>query len=256
MHRTVCNTLLRTGVTLVALFSATQLYAKPADVPLDWDDLDGNGSTFNSFFSAGQNAYDLGGNPLRDAEQSSDPTNGGTGVGADIIDIASGLDGTSDAPGNCNPPQLDAVTGEDCGLESSAYYYYFDSGNTPNDITDDYLLLRMRMVGDPSSSAGSDGGWSSQHWNFLVSTETDTVDYNGVALPIGYDYKEYWLDIHGADGTLRVIYENENQQDLTGDPETIGLVMDEFVSCATIGDGLSTAVNLSLIHISEPTRRH
>ncbi|MGV6826266.1 MAG: C25 family cysteine peptidase, partial [bacterium] len=121
-----------------------------------------------------------------------------------------------------------------------------DLGGVGQGINDDYLLLRMRMVGDPSANANNDGGWSSQHWNFLVSTETDFVDENGVALPIGYDYKEYWLDVEGGSNTLRVIYENEPQQDLTVDPESGNLIVDEFVSCAKVGINKNASVDFSL----------
>lgn len=116
------------------------------------------------------NYLDADGHVVNDYEDDAftinDDSNGGTNVSPESIDIASG------AP----------VSGQNAGNESSLQYYY-DEGDT-GECTDDYLFLRMRLVGDPSVKGNSGALYDSYHWDFLINTDSDS-------------YSDYVVDIFG-----------------------------------------------------------
>lgn len=117
------------------------------------------------------NYLDADGHIVNDLEDdefgTNDSSNGGTNVSPEEIDIASG------AP----------YSGTNAGDHSSLQYYYDDNGT--GSCTDDYLFLRMRLVGDPSAQQSSGSLYTSYHWDFLINTDGDS-------------YPNYVVDIFGG----------------------------------------------------------
>ncbi|MBM4463362.1 MAG: hypothetical protein FJ012_08510, partial [Chloroflexi bacterium] len=109
--------------------------------------------------------YLYNGNPVYDHESSADPSNGGTAVSPDQIDIASG------------------ATGLGPGTQPSVLLAYYDGG-TPGDATytDDFYGFRVRLNGDPQH--GPSGGYISRHWCVLMDIDGD-------------NYKEFVIDLAG-----------------------------------------------------------
>ena len=113
--------------------------------------------------------YTYLGEEIRDHEQSGDPSNGGTGVNPDWIDVSSA------SPDS--PP----------GPESSVAFGYWNGGTVwdaddPVTMEDDYVFFRMRLGDDPRESSGV--GFDSFHWNVLFDLNHD-------------GYKDYWIDTEG-----------------------------------------------------------
>ena len=160
-------------LTAAFYFNYSTVQADTADTPTAW-------INFDPFFE-----ITLNGVPLRDFETSSDPTRGSGAVTPDRSDIASGYDGTNGAESNCNPA---IPTFDRCGLETSAFWAYYDGGTTWDNVdnsasmNDDYLAFRMRINGDPNTNGI---GLNSTHWNFLIDTDGD-------------GFKEFWVDMDGS----------------------------------------------------------
>ena len=183
---------------MVGLFSATG-YAGFTDTPTAWTNFeDPNGYTI---------PYTYNGQPVRDHEGSSDPTNGGSAVSPSNIDLASG------SPNGDNPGPYDTPS-----------YGYYDGGtpydpDDPTTMEDDYVLFTMRLVGDPRSAKED---FDSYHWNILLDADND-------------GYKEYWVDLDGGytqkDGVneyydrIQILYDNDNSQEIA-DPDAARV--DEF----------------------------
>jgi hypothetical protein len=156
------------------------------DTRTDWVNFENNPGYVTAYTYLGQ--------PIVDYETSSDPTNGGSAVSPDEIDLASGS--PNDNPGPYDTP---------------AYGYY--NGGTeydpddPATMVDDFVLFRMRLSADPSFK----DGFGSRHWNILVDVDND-------------GYKEYWVDVEGdyTNGNgydrLQILYNNDNTQEVA-DPD-------------------------------------
>ena len=114
--------------------------------------------------------YTYLGGQIRDHEQAGDPSNGGTGVNPDWIDISSAS--------SSSPP----------GPESSVSFGYYDGGTVwdPDDpvtMEDDFIFFRMRIGADPRDNSAV--GLNSFHWNVLFDINDD-------------GYKDYWIDVEGS----------------------------------------------------------
>jgi hypothetical protein len=149
--------------------------------------------------------YTTDGQPVRDHETSSDPSNGGAAVSPASIDLASGSPGAD--PGTFETP----------------LYGYYNGGTAydpddPSTLEDDYIMFRMRLVGDPASSSTD---FKSSHWNVLVDVDND-------------GYKEFWVDLNGPfasgsnkDDQLQILYDDGTTQNI---PDPDAARVEEFTA--------------------------
>lgn len=139
----------------------------------------------------------IGGSPFRDYE--SPDVSANTAVGAKD-DIASGYDGTNGSQANCNPDDGPNSKGDfTCGPETSAFQ--FCERQTDPSTADDQLFFRLRVDGNPLQGGGAPLG--NGKWNFLVDIDGD-------------GFKEYWVLLDGNADEIRIIYEDADNQALTG----------------------------------------
>ncbi|HEX9186594.1 MAG TPA: C25 family cysteine peptidase [Vicinamibacteria bacterium] len=117
-------------------------------------------------------AYTYLGSEIRDYEASagSDPSNGGSAVNPNSIDISSASPQSAPGP------------------ESSVAFGYYDGGTVwsagdPATLADDVLFFRIRIGANPRDN--SLVGFDAYHWNVLFDLDAD-------------GYKDYWIDIEGS----------------------------------------------------------
>ena len=177
---------------VLALVVAMHLTAIPVpaattDCATNWDNFD-----FNPGYIA---EYTFQGQPIADHETRADPSNGGTAVEPDSIDLASGSPGLN--PGPLPTP----------------YFGYFNGGTVadpspydpedPTTMEDDYIFFSMRVEADPTAA----DAFISRHWNVLLDIDND-------------GYKEYWVDLdgtvknNGQADEVHIYYDNNNRQDI------------------------------------------
>ena len=181
---------LRTGLRLGFVFAASLVVVPEARANLGtcstpWSNFTGP----NGFIS---NYTYLGGD-IRDYEASGgggDPSNGGTGVNPNSIDISSA------APNS--PP----------GPKSSVAFGYYNGGtpwdsSDPATLEDDYVFFRLRIGANPRDNATV--AFDSYHWNILFDLDAD-------------GYKDYWIDVDGSYGNngnpdrVQILYEPAHTQ--------------------------------------------
>ena len=169
--------------------------ASLAVVPEAWAALGSCATPWSSF--SGPNGfisqYTYLGADIRDYEasgQGGDPSNGGTGVNPNSIDIASA------APGS--PP----------GPESSVAFGYYNGGtpwdaSDPVTLEDDFVFFRMRIGANPRDQ--STVAFDAYHWNILFDLDAD-------------GYKDYWIDVEGPYGNngnpdrVQILYDPQHSQ--------------------------------------------
>ncbi len=171
-----------------------------------------NATSWSNFFSGSDGfvrPYTSDGVPITDHELSSDPSTGGAAATPGSVDLSSG-----------------SPTGAPGPFETPLYGYY--NGGTPYDANDpstyedDFIIFRLRLGGDPSSSS-PDPDFVSAHWNILVDVDAD-------------GFKEYWIDVdgpydNGFDGADRVqiLYDDSNTQEILDD-DAPGVRVNEFTA--------------------------
>jgi hypothetical protein len=117
-------------------------------------------------------AYTYLGSEIRDHEASfgSDPSNGGSAVNPNSVDISSASPQSAPGP------------------ESSVAFGYYDGGTVwnaddPATLADDVLFFRLRIGANPRDN--SQVGFDAYHWNVLFDLDAD-------------GYKDYWIDVEGS----------------------------------------------------------
>jgi Peptidase family C25 len=192
-----------------------------------------------------------GGSVVRDPEggKTTDSSNGGASFTAES-DLASNWNDKAPTYNDCNP--LDPAS-QQCGANitnNATMWWAWDDNSTtwaptPNDaangtgngassMTDDTLFLRMRINGDPRA-AGHANSFSNGHWNFLHDIDGD-------------GYKEFWFDVFGNNGIVRLLYENNDAQQIDNETPRPGATctsppatwLDTLVACVT-NSGTSNA---------------
>ena len=128
--------------------------------------------------------YTCGGHSVYDFEGPQDPTNGGTAVQPDRVDISS-----------CSP------NGYMPGTQASVLIAYHDQDGDLATLGDAHIGLRLRLDGDPREG-GARRGYRSGHWYVLIDIDND-------------DYKEFAIDLDGAVNSqqpdrLYLLYNNSN----------------------------------------------
>jgi hypothetical protein len=148
--------------------------------------------------------YTYKGDIIRDHESTGtgDPTHGQANVPPADTDLSSGANGANPGP------------------YATPYFGYYDGGTEydpedPSTMEDDYILFRMRVVGDPRKGLA----FSNYHWNVLLDIDAD-------------GYKEYWVDLEGKYSQsgydrLNILYDNSNRQDIP-DPDAPGVRVEYF----------------------------
>ncbi len=181
----------------------TEEYTGISDPPVDWSTLDGE-----------IRDYTYRGGGITDWETSKDPSNGGSAVQPDNIDIAS--DTLNSSPGDATSVQLS----------------FYDGGTTGTaacdaDRLDDTVMFRTWVDGDPSFKTG----YASRNWNFLLDVDGD-------------GYKEFWIDLagwysqNGAD-VIYVYYDDSDSNDIDSSVEPVYTLHADSVD----GDGDVTTWN-------------
>lgn len=187
-------------------------------------------STPTAWSNFAPTAYTINGAPMRDAESSSDPSQGSASVTPSRSDIASGFDGTNGSAANCNPTLGPSYT--DCGPETSIFWAWYDGGTVWDGIAnsasmnDDYLFFRMRINGDPATNGI---GLNSTHWNFLIDTDRD-------------GYKEFWIDVDGSfqggpskADQINIYYDDTNTQEVLNITDApAGSRVNVYTACSTM----------------------
>ncbi len=200
------------GLSVASLLGVPEAEAALDSCAVDWSNFSGADGFISEYTYLGEG--------INDHEQAADPSNGGTAVNPDWIDISSA------SPSS--PP----------GPESSVAFGYWNGGTVwdPNDpvtLEDDYIFFRMRIGGDPQDNSGV--GFDSFHWNVLFDLNDD-------------GYKDYWIDLEGS-------YANNGNPDrvqILYDPAHTQLIasadaarVEEFTARASVdsancgGDGFS-----------------
>lgn len=128
--------------------------------------------------------YTESGQPIRDYETSSDPSNGPASVAG--ADLASGSPGAFPGP------------------YSTTDFGYYDGGtpwdaDNPATLNDDSILFRWRLTENPVANGG---GLVNGKWNVLLDVDGD-------------GYKEFWILADGNQDRVYLYYENLNRQDIT-----------------------------------------
>jgi hypothetical protein len=196
------------GLLLVATLAASnETSASLTSCATPWSNFTGP----NGFV----HQYTYLGAEIRDYEASGhggDPTNGGTGVNPNSIDISSA------SP--ASPP----------GPESSVAFGYYDGGTpwSPTDpatLEDDFVFFRMRIGADPRDNSAV--GFDSYHWNILFDLNAD-------------GYKDYWIDVDGSYGTngnpdrVQILYDAAHSQ-VIADPNAARV--EQFAARAGVDAG-------------------
>ena len=150
------------GLSVASLLGVPEAEAALDSCAVDWSNFSGTDGFISEYTYLGEG--------INDHEQAADPSNGGTAVNPDWIDISSAS--PSSAP----------------GPESSVAFGYWNGGTVwdPDDpvtLEDDYVFFRMRIGGDPQDNSGV--GFDSFHWNVLFDLNDD-------------GYKDYWIDLEGS----------------------------------------------------------
>jgi hypothetical protein len=173
---------------VVTLAAAPEASAAPTSCATPWINFDGPNGFVRQYTYLGAEIRDY-----EAAGSGGDPTNGGTGVNPNSIDISSA------SP--ASPP----------GPESSVAFGYYNGGTpwSPTDpatLEDDFIFFRMRIGADPRDN--STVGFNSYHWNILFDLNAD-------------GYKDYWIDVDGSYGTngnpdrVQILYDAAHAQIIT-----------------------------------------
>jgi hypothetical protein len=202
-------------VAVITLLGAAAAEAGTTDCATDWTNFDSNPGYIAEYTFQGQ--------PIADHETSADPSNGGTGVAPDSIDLASA------APG-LNPGPL-----------PTPFFGYYNGGtqydpDNPSTLEDDYIYFAMRVEADPTAS----NAFISRHWNVLLDVDAD-------------GYKEYWVDLDGTvksngdPDEIHIYYDNNNRQDIPDPKKNPQIEVETFTALADedIAPGCSNGVSHS-----------